>query len=305
MKRPRVKRILAVYLIVTGIVANVFVIWMAAGWPIGFDRWLVVREAPRKADYIVCLAGGLGGNNIPTEDGWDRIYTAAQLWFDGYAPKIVFTGGGAGKISESEVYAGSAIWFGCPEEALFFEPDAAGTADHPAKLLEPGALGIRKDAAAGTNIGSQSAGTGGNKAEADKDLASGKVPPENNGPLTREDKAAGAAGSGGKRGATDGLGIRRDTPLIIVTSPLHSRRVAMVFRKAGFTDFRVVTGWSARTTRDPAKVRALMTSKFVGFRPSGKNYGDVLNRLKWETSHFFNALREAAAIVIYKIKGKA
>jgi len=239
MKRPHVKRILAVYLIVTGIVANVFVIWMAAGWPIGFDRWLVVREAPRQADYIVCLAGGMGGDNIPTEDGWDRIYTAAQLWFDGYAPKIVFTGGGVGKISESEVYAGFARWFGCPEEALFFEPDAAGTGDHPAKLLEPGALGIRED-----------------------------------------------------------------TPLIIVTSPLHSRRVAMVFRKAGFTDFRVVTGWSARTTRDPAKVRALMTSKFVGFRPSGKDYGDVLNRLKWQTSHFFNAVREAAAIVVYKIKGK-
>ena len=101
MKRLRVKRILAVYLIVTSIVANVFVIWMAAGWPIGFDRWLVESEAPQKADYIVCLAGGMGGNNIPTEDGWDRIYTVAQLWFDGYAPKIVFTGGGAGKISES------------------------------------------------------------------------------------------------------------------------------------------------------------------------------------------------------------
>jgi uncharacterized SAM-binding protein YcdF (DUF218 family) len=278
MKKLRVKRILAVYLIVTGIVANVFVIWMAVGWPIGFDRWLVESEAPQKADYIVCLAGGMGRDNIPTEDGWDRIYTAAQLWFDGYAPKIVFTGGGAGKISESEVYAGSARWFGCPEEALFFEPGAAGTGDHPAKLLEPGALDIRKDAAAGTNIGSQSAGTGGNKAE--------------------------AAEPAGKQAAQVGLGIRRDTPLIIVTSPLHSRRAAMVFRKAGFTDFRVVTGWSARTTRDPAKVRALMTSKFVGFRPSGKDYGDVLNRLKWQTSHFFNAVREAAAIVVCKIKGK-
>lgn len=240
MKRPRVKRILAVYLIVTGIVANVFVIWMAAGWPIGFDRWLVVSEAPRKADTIVCLAGGMGGDNIPSEDGWHRIYTAAQLWFDGYAPKIVFTGGGTGKISESEVYAGFARWFGCPEEALFFEPGAAGTADHPTKLLEPGALGIRKD-----------------------------------------------------------------TPLIIVTSPLHSGRVAMVFRKAGFTDFRMVTGWSARTTREPAKVRALMTSKFVSFRPSGKDYGDVLNRLKWRTWYFFDAVRETAAIAVYKIKGKA
>ena len=78
----------------------------------------------------------------------------------------------------------------------------------------------------------------------------------------------------------------------------------MVFRKAGFANFRLVTGWSARTTREPAKVRALMTSKFVSFRPSGKDYGNVLNRLKWRTSYFFDAVKEAAAIVVYKIKGK-
>lgn len=260
MKRPRVKRILAGYFIVMGIVASVFVIWMAAGWPIGFDRWLVESEAPQKADYIVCLAGGMGGANIPTEDGWNRIYTAAQLWLDGYAPKIVFTGGGQGKISEAEVYSGFARWFGCPEEALFFEPGAAVTAEHPMKLLEPGALAIRKDAE--------------------------------------------AAEPAGKQAAQTGLGIRRDTPLIIVTSPLHSRRVAMVFRKAGFTDFRMVTGWSAQTTSDPAKVRALMTSKFVGFRPSVKDYSDVLNQLKRQTAYFFNALREVVAIMVYKLKGK-
>ncbi|MEI6613686.1 MAG: YdcF family protein [Chrysiogenales bacterium] len=239
MKRPRVKRILAVYFIVIGIVASVFVIWMAAGWPIGFDRWLFESQAPRKADYIVCLAGGMGGANIPTEAGWERIYTAAQLWLDGYAPKIVFTGGGQGNISEAEVYAGFARWFGCPEAALFFEPGATVTAEHPMKLLEQGALGIRKG-----------------------------------------------------------------TPLIIVTSLLHSRRVAMVFRKAGFTDFRVVTGWSARTSRDPVKVRTLMTSKFVDFRPSVKDYSDVLNQLKRQTAYFFNALREVVAIVVYKFKGK-
>jgi uncharacterized SAM-binding protein YcdF (DUF218 family) len=279
MKRPRIKRILVVYLIVTGVLANVFVVWMAAGWPMGFDRWLVVDETPRRADYIVCLTGGTAGDNIPTEDGWGRIYTAVQLWFDGYAPKIVFTGGGTGEISESEAYAGFAGWFGCPEEALFFEPGAAGTVDHPTKLLETRALGLHKDAEASTDMVSQSAGTVGNKAE--------------------------AAEPAGKQPAQAGLGIRRDTPLIIVTSPLHSRRAAMVFRKAGFTSFRMVTGWSALTTRDPAKVRALMTSKFEDFTPSGKDYGDVLNQLKWRTSYFFNALREYGAIAIYKIRGKA
>jgi hypothetical protein len=67
----------------------------------------------------------------------------------------------------------------------------------------------------------------------------------------------------------------------------------------------MVTGWSARTTRDPAKVRALMGSRFKGFTPSGKDYGDVLNLLRWRTGHFLNALREYAAIIVYKIRGKA
>jgi uncharacterized SAM-binding protein YcdF (DUF218 family) len=277
----KLKKIFKAYWIVAGVLAHVFVIWMAAGWPMGFDRWLVVNETPRRADYIVCLAGGTGGDNIPSEDGWHRIYSAVQLWFDGYAPKIVFTGGGTDRISESEIYAGFAKWFGCPEEALFYEPGAAGTGDHPMKLLEPGALGIRKDAVAGagTDIASQSAGTGGNK--------------------------EGAAEPAGKQAAQEGLGIRRDTRLIVVTSPLHSRRAAMVFKKAGFTNFRMVTGWSARTTRDPAKVRELMGSRFEGFKPSGKDYGDVFNRLRWRTGYFFNALREYAAIALYKIRGKA
>jgi uncharacterized SAM-binding protein YcdF (DUF218 family) len=275
----KLKKLFKAYWIIVGVLSTVFFVWMAAGWPMGFDRWLVVDEIPRQADYIVCLAGGTGGDNIPSEDGWHRIYTAVQLWFDGYAPKIVFTGGGTGRISEAEFYAGFAKWFGCPEDALFFEPSAAATGDHPTKLLETGALGIREDAAAGTNGASQSAGTGGNNEE--------------------------AAEPAGKRPAQAGLGIRKDTRLIIVTSSLHSRRAAMVFKKAGFTDFRMVTGWSAHTTRDPAKVRALMTSKFVDFRPSGKDYGDVLNQLKWRTEHFFSALREYAAIVVYKMRGKA
>jgi uncharacterized SAM-binding protein YcdF (DUF218 family) len=234
-----IKRIFFVYFIATGIIANVFMIWMAAGWPIGFDRWLIEGGVPRKADYIVCLTGGMGGANLPTGDGLDRIYTATQLWLDGYAPKIIFTGGGEGKVSEAEVYAGFARWFGCPEAALCFEPGAAVTADHPQKLLKLGVLGIHKG-----------------------------------------------------------------TPLVIVTSPLHSRRVAMVFRKAGFTDFRVVTDWSAQTTRDPGKVRALMASNFADFRPSVKAYGDVFNRLKSQTTNFLNSLREVAAIVVYKIKGQ-
>jgi len=33
------------------------------------------------------------------------------------------------------------------------------------------------------------------------------------------------------------LGISRDTPLNIVTSPMHSRRVALCFKKPGFVKY--------------------------------------------------------------------
>jgi len=83
----------------------VFVVWMAAGWPIYFDRWLVKSERPISGEAIICITGGILANNLPSEEGWRRIYTAVQLYFDGYGLKIIFTGGGASKISMAEVYA--------------------------------------------------------------------------------------------------------------------------------------------------------------------------------------------------------
>jgi hypothetical protein len=44
-------------------------------------------------------------------------------------------------------------------------------------------------------------------------------------------------------------------------------------------------------------------SRFVAHRPTGKRYDDVFNRLRWRSSYFFEALREVAAITVYKLKG--
>jgi len=38
-------KILKLYFIAAGVAANIFVIWMAAGWPIFFDRWLEVSAS--------------------------------------------------------------------------------------------------------------------------------------------------------------------------------------------------------------------------------------------------------------------
>ena len=214
-------------------------IWTAVGGPFYFDRLLIKKDSPQKASYIVCVTGGLSSDYLPTEDGWQRIYTSVQLYLDGYAPKIVFSGGGTEKVTEAEVYAEAAAWFGCPAADILFEPGAGSTAEHPGRLLRLSQLNISKS-----------------------------------------------------------------TSLNIVTTPLHSRRTAGVFKKSGFTNYRLVTQYSARKLKDPVVVRSLRESRFAEFQPNGKNYDDIFNRLKWRTGYFFSSLRELAALVSYKIKGK-
>ncbi len=232
-----VKKVLKTYLIVAGLAANLLFIWLAAGGPIFIDRWLDASETPAPATVIICPTAGLTSGDLPTETGWHSIYTAVQLYFDGLGGKIIFTGGGAGNMTEAEIYAEAAGWLGCPEEARAFEPGATSTAEHPAKLL-------------------------------------------------REVE----------------LGITRDTALNVVSSDLHSRRMALCFKKAGFRNFRVVTSHIAKKA-GPSVVRELRVSQFAAHRPSGKSYDDLFNRLRWQNSRLLEALREVAAIMVYKLKG--
>jgi uncharacterized SAM-binding protein YcdF (DUF218 family) len=242
-KRPkkrgkRALKILAVYLIVAGAFLHLYLLWMWAGWPIFIDRLLIRSDKPEPADYIVCVGGGMGGNNLPTDAGWPRIYTAVQLYFDGWAPKIIFSGGGTEGVTEAEVYAEAAAWLGCPPEAVAFEPGANGTADHPANLLR-----------------------------------------------------------------LENPRVEKSSRLLIVTTPLHSKRVALCFAKAGFASFRMITGYTASRVKDAAKVRELKTTRFAQYKPSGKRYDDLFNRLKWRSDYFWTALREVGALLAYKVKG--
>lgn len=221
-----------------GLLAIVSWVWIAGGFPLWFDRLLLESEAPTHARAIVCITGGLGPNNLPTPEGWERVYSAVQLLVDGYAPVLIVSGGGTGNLSEAEVYAEAARWLGCPAEAIVLDPHPGGTAEHPASIQ--------------------------------------RLP---------------------------GLELRVTSALDIVTSPLHSKRVAMCFRKAGFRNFRMVTSWVARRT-DPEHVREQRTSQIASFRSSGKSYGDVLNRTKWRTAYAFTALHEAAALAWYWWRGK-
>lgn len=230
-------KVLLIYAVACGIGLHIFIAWMALGWPIFFDRWLNVSEKPIQAEAIVCLAGGLAGDNLPTMNGWRRITTAVELCLDGWADTVIFSGGGVGPISEGEVYAKMAGWFGLPSAAVLIDPYANSTAEHPENVLKIEALNIHKG-----------------------------------------------------------------SPLNIVTTPLCARRAYLCFKKAGFANFRMVTGYKAQR-RTPVAVRNVRTSQFIDYRPSSKKYDDFLFRLNIRSSYFLEALREVEAIVYYKIKG--
>lgn len=132
-------------LVCAGATALVAVLWLSLGLPLGIDRWLDVSESPIEADAIVCIGGGTTDANLPLEDGWSRIYTAVQLFADGYAPLVVFTGRGSTSLSEAEVYADAAAWLGVPRASSRLDPLPASTAEHPASVLESSSGRLTKD----------------------------------------------------------------------------------------------------------------------------------------------------------------
>ena len=80
----------------------------------------------------------------------------------------------------------------------------------------------------------------------------------------------------------------QDASLLLVTSPWHGRRTRAVFRKAGFTNFRVVTVWGTRVSQNP-----LRQPRSLEFAQRGV---DRLYRV-------ITALREWAALGYYKVRG--
>ena len=97
--------------------------------------YLCLNEKPRKADVIV----GFGNFNE------DIPRRAAELYLQGYAPRILFTGGlgrnTVGLLPESEAdrFARVAIGCGVPDEAIIREDKSTNTAENiifTRKLLE-------------------------------------------------------------------------------------------------------------------------------------------------------------------------
>jgi uncharacterized SAM-binding protein YcdF (DUF218 family) len=118
-----------------GVLTLAGVLWLAAGGPVYIDRWLDVTQSPRRAEASVVVGGGTNGDNLPLPQGWERLSAAARLYADGFAPVVIFSGGGTSRVSESEIYANAAAWLGIPREAMVFEAKAQSPADHGRAIL--------------------------------------------------------------------------------------------------------------------------------------------------------------------------
>lgn len=238
------KKLIRILLFSGGTLFFLIVFWFWANLPLGFDRFCIRAQAPVAAEYVVCIAGGITSGELPTEDGWQRIYTAVQLYLDGWGKKIIFTGGGSSRMSEAEVYAEAAGWLGMAPDDAILDSGPNQTSEHPKNILN--------------------------------------LPT---------------------------LGIGRETTLNVVTTPLHSKRTALCFAKAGLKNVRIVVAYRATGKLPAARpdsvafIRSERKSKVADFKPSDKVYNDIFMRMKVRSVYFFTALRELAALAAYKLKG--
>jgi uncharacterized SAM-binding protein YcdF (DUF218 family) len=84
---------------------------------------LRVREDIRKADFIVVLSGGMDRGHYLSQVSSQRMVRGAQLYFEGRAKKILFTGGLPEKIgvAEATVMAQEAKRLNIPAEDIILE----------------------------------------------------------------------------------------------------------------------------------------------------------------------------------------
>lgn len=112
-------------------------------------EWLVDGKVPRvesfeKADAIVCLGGGMGGDTNVSDYaemwmGADRVWQAARLWKAGKAPKIICTGEGCRAAT-----AGLLADFGIPTSAMVFLEKARNTEEEAKEIAVVGSCSCRK-----------------------------------------------------------------------------------------------------------------------------------------------------------------
>jgi len=87
------------------------------------------REELKPADVIIGLGYGPAKNKKgePKKELVRRVEKAVELYHQGYAPYLLFTGGETGRGCEAEVMAELAEKMGVPRERIFLETKATDT----------------------------------------------------------------------------------------------------------------------------------------------------------------------------------
>lgn len=95
---------------------------------VGIGHALAVTDPLAKADAIVAISGDTG----------PRIVAAVDLWKQGYAGVIVFSGGSQDPSSapSAELMKREAVRLGVPEEHILLEPEAATTEQNARRVAE-------------------------------------------------------------------------------------------------------------------------------------------------------------------------
>lgn len=96
------------------------VLWWAA-------EPLRLASPPSRADAVVALSGGAGEGGQPGRAYEESARRAAELYKDGFAPRIVFCSGVRGVFEEADVMKALAVADGVPREAVETLQRASGT----------------------------------------------------------------------------------------------------------------------------------------------------------------------------------
>ncbi|HYE91901.1 MAG TPA: YdcF family protein [Terriglobales bacterium] len=100
-------------------------------------RALLVEHAPRAADAIVILAGGIAGADTATEETTMRLVHGLRLYRRGHAPVIVLSGGGVSRHGpEAAVMRRMALDLGADASTLVLETVSRRTASQGTAVAE-------------------------------------------------------------------------------------------------------------------------------------------------------------------------